>query len=143
MKSSISDDYRHLIHCTSISTTSPIQQTPQTNTSKIRPSNRPHSLPLQQAPRPPLGLGLPRPAHRRKAAQHAHHPLRRNPKVLQRNRPARRGAGQRGDESQLRRHVCSQRVRELLTTTEGLERGGDGALGEAEGCEGGEYEEEG
>jgi hypothetical protein len=30
-----------------------------------------------------------------------------------------------------------------LTTTEGLERGGDGALGEDEGCAGGEYEEEG
>ena len=34
MKSSISGDYGHLIHRTSISTTFPIQQTPQTNTSK-------------------------------------------------------------------------------------------------------------
>jgi hypothetical protein len=50
-----------------------------------RPSLRPHPLPLLQAPRPPPRPRLPRPAHRRKAAQHAHHPLRRNPKVFQRD----------------------------------------------------------
>jgi hypothetical protein len=63
----------------------PIQTPSPPLTEMSRPSLRPHNLPLLQAPSPAPRPRLPGPAHGRETAQHAHHPLRRHPKVFQRD----------------------------------------------------------
>jgi hypothetical protein len=117
-------------------------------TPQHRPRLRPHDLPLQQAPRPPPRPSLPRPPHSGKTARNLNHPVQHSAKICQRRRLAQRSARQRRAESQLRRHVCAQRVRELLTVTlaassrEGLEADGIEDVAESEGSEEG-WEREG
>jgi hypothetical protein len=127
----------------------PNLQSSQTNTGlQHRPRLRPHNLPLQQAPRAPPRSRLPWPAHSREAARNLDNPIQHSAKIRQRRRLAQRSARQRCAESQLRRHVCAQRVRELLTVTlaassrEGLEVDGTEDVEESEGSEEG-WEREG
>jgi hypothetical protein len=106
-----------------------------------RPRLRPSNFPLQQASRPSPRSGLPRPSHGGKAARNLDNPVQHAAKIRQRCGSAQRGARQRRAESQLRRHVCAQRVRELLTVTlaassrEGLEADGVEDVEKSEGSE--------